>query len=178
MRLLIVLFLCSTALAWEHETWLNEVENRFDEDAISWFRKQINPKGEMQAEISVDADCKSCFKGKIHEVDEPKLFIFMSFSVPENIWLSLSQEMKGKQAVFVLRGLPQNSFKLFAQKIGHLKEKGMEASVQIHPNLFNEYSVDRVPTFVLTKHPVSKVSGVVSLKYANDLLSREREKLE
>lgn len=174
MRLLIALFLSSTALAWEHASWLNEVEKRLDGDAVVWLRNQINPNQELQSPLpEFSAGCTNCHRGEILDIEEPNLFICISFSVPETIWLSLSQEMKGKRAVFVLRGLPDNSFKLFAQRIAHLKERGMEASVQIHPNLFKEHAIERVPTFIfIDSEKLYKISGATSLEYAGNLTDK------
>jgi conjugal transfer pilus assembly protein TrbC len=170
-----LLFLFSTALAWENASWLNEVEKRLDEDAVAWLRKEINPTGEPPPSLPLQRDCKNCFRGK--EIEEPKLLVFISFSVPENIWLSLAQEMKDYQALFVLRGLPDNSFKSFAQKMAHLKEQGMEASLQIHPQLFKDYDIKSVPSFVfVASDTIHKVSGAVSLDYALDLKGKTRKK--
>ncbi len=176
MRLLIFLFLFSQALAGEHTSWLNEAEKRLDQDAVAWLRNQIKPDQDgqdCQKTIDLLSDCSICYRGKPLDIESPKILIFISFSVPENIWLSLSEEMKNHQAVFVLRGLPDNSFKLLAQRIAYLKKKGMEASVQIHPNLFKEYEIQSVPTFVFTDaDKIHKISGSVSLSYARDLISK------
>ena len=179
MRLLTVLFLFSTALGWEHAEWLNGVEKRLDEDAVAWLRKQINPNEERKYLPELSQECAPCHKGGVIDIAEPKLFVFMSFSVPENIWLSLSQEMANYQAVFVLRGLPNNSFKSFAQKIAQLKKQGLAASVQIHPQLFNEHSIERVPAFLFIDHSTThQVAGAISLNYAIDLIGQEGENLK
>jgi conjugal transfer pilus assembly protein TrbC len=175
MRLLIAIFLCSKALACEHASWLNEVEKRLDEDAIVWIRKQINPNQEIRSLPDPSSECLNCYRGKIFDIEEPKLFVFISFSVPENIWLSLSQEMKDYPAVFVLRGIPNNSFRAFAEKIVHFKTQGMEASVIIHPQLFKEHAIERVPAFVyMDRKETHHIAGAISLHYALDLL-RKRE---
>ena len=176
-QLLAFFFLCAKAFSWEHGEWLKQTENRADEEAVSWLRKQINPEEKRSDPALLASDpCTNCFKGRIIENEEPKLLVFISFSLPDNIWLSLSKEMSNECAVFVVRGLPDNSFKSFAGKIAHLKEKGMEASVQIHPDLFKIHAIDRVPAFVFLEGNLShKVCGAISLEYAQGLIKDSAE---
>lgn len=173
MRSLVLAFLFTTAFGWEHADWFKQVEGRIDADSIAWLRKQINPEeSRVSLPLNLQDPCKSCVKGDIFEIEEPHILIFMSFSVPENIWLTFSKEMADCQAVFVIRGLPDNSFKSLAQKIALLKDRGMQTPIQIHPQLFKEYAVERVPSFVLTdQNEVSKAAGTVSLKYVADLFN-------
>jgi conjugal transfer pilus assembly protein TrbC len=176
-QLLTIVFLCTKVFGWEHDVWLKQSENRTDEEAISWLRKQINPE-EKRKDLPLLASepCTSCLKGTIIENEEPKLLVFISFTVPDNIWLSLSQEMIDEGGVFVVRGLPDNSFKSFAGKIAKLKEKGMEASVQIHPDLFKVHAIDRVPSFVFLEGKLAhKVCGAISLEYAQSLIKDSAE---
>lgn len=162
----------SSALGWDHVQWLKEVEKRVDGEAVAWLRKQINPSEAREA-IPLPDECNTCFKGKIVEVEDPKIYVCMSFSVPDNIWLALDKEMEANQAVFVVRGLPNHSFKVFAKKLAALKEKGMSASLLIHPLLFKEYGIDRVPAFIFKEHLIDhQLSGAVSLKYANELIRK------
>lgn len=168
-KLLTLLFLGTKLFGWEHTDWLKQVEQRKDEESVVWLRSQLNPK-EKKVELTPDSKpCESCFKGKI-EIPEPKILVFISFSVPKNIWLSLSQEMEKENAVFVLRGVPENSFKSFAKEIINLKEEGLKATVQIQPELFKEYEIDSVPAFVFKEGNLShKVCGAISMKYAQSL---------
>ena len=63
---------------------------------------------------------------------------------------------------FVLRGLPQNSFKVLAQKI---TEYG--CPVIIDPLLFEKYGITQVPCFVWEHKGKTKgVYGNVTLDYA------------
>jgi conjugal transfer pilus assembly protein TrbC len=170
MLLLTVVFLLFSPLDWEHSSWLNEAVNRVDEEAVAWLRKQINPD-EIKQDIVLTDECKTCFKGKIVEVETPKLYVCMSFSVPDSIWLSLDKEMMDSEAVFVLRGLPDNSFKVLASKLASLKEKGMNASVFIHPQIFKDYSIERVPTLIFKDNLIeNQISGAISIQYARGLI--------
>lgn len=173
MRILILLMLSTSLFGWEHASWLKEVENRTDEDAVAWLQKLLKedykefPKENLSL-LTIE-QCKNCFKGELQEIMEPKLYVFMSFSVPDNIWLSLSREMADYSAVFVIRGLPNNSFKSLAQKVADLKEKGMEAPIQIFPHLFKQYSVERVPCFVFCDQgEIDTFYGAVSLGFVHD----------
>jgi len=94
--------------------------------------------------------------------DESILYIFMSFSVPKQVWLDLWKQVDLIPFQFVLRGLPDNSFQKLAEKV---KEYG--CSVTIHPDLFDKFGVTTVPTFIWINRGVVKgVSGNVSLEYA------------
>ena len=92
----------------------------------------------------------------------PKLYIFMSFSVPKQVWVDLWKYVDRYPFEFVIRGLPDNSFKKLAEKI-----KDYGCAVSIHPDLFTKFGVTAVPTFVLVdKGTIKGVSGNISLEYA------------
>lgn len=117
-------------------------------------RNQPNPK----------ARCLVGLTGPI--ISEPKLYIFMSLVVPEVLWLSLSQEMQG-EGVFVIRSLPQNSFRELSKRLTRLKERGVMAQIEIDPGRFEHYEVTTVPTFVVgSEEEYDKVMGEVSLRSA------------
>lgn len=180
MRILILLMLTTSLFGWEHSSWLKEVKNRTDKEAISWLQDLLKEENkEFQKDdltLLIEDQCKNCFKGEIQEIMEPKIYVFMSFSVPDNIWLSLSKEMADYPAVFLLRGLPNNSFKSLAQKIAVLKEKGMEAPIQIFPQLFKQYSVEKVPCFVFCDQgEIDKFRGSISIDFASD--ARDKKEL-
>jgi type-F conjugative transfer system pilin assembly protein TrbC len=173
MFFLMAAFLFSSPLDWEHGSWLKEAENRVDEEVVAWLRKQINPN-ESKQELVLPEACKNCFKGKIVEIEDPKIYVCMSFSAPDNIWLSLDKEMEDCQAVFVLRGLPNNSFEVLASRLVALKGKGMSASVMIYHQIFKDYLVERVPTFIFKEYLVEdQISGTISLHYAREIVKRK-----
>ena len=95
------------------------------------------------------------------------LYVFMSFSLPDETWMAISHEVEKTEGVLVLRGLPENSFKQLAVKIYNLRKIGVRATVQVDPRLFDKYRIDKVPTFVTTDNDrFDKVSGNVSLAFA------------
>lgn len=98
---------------------------------------------------------------------EPNLYVFMSFSLPDELLISLSKELEKTGGIFVVRGLPYNSFKEFARKLYGLRKKGLNAPVQINPKLFKKYDIQNVPAFVaIDEDSFDKISGNVSLAFA------------
>lgn len=94
--------------------------------------------------------------------DAQKLYIFMSFSVPKQVWQDLWKQVGRTPFQFVLRGLPDNSFQKLAEKI-----KDYGCPVTINPDLFAKFGVTAVPTFIrVDKWKFKGVSGNISLEYA------------
>lgn len=100
-----------------------------------------------------------------HEVAEQRheVLVFVSFSMPEASLKSLFHEASKHKAVLVMRGLYENSFVKTAAKL-----QQMGITVDIHPELFEKYHVERVPVFVrLDKgREIARLSGNVSLDFA------------
>lgn len=94
------------------------------------------------------------------------LLIFVSLSMPKKSLKNLYREAEQQSLPLILRGLKNNSFK---ETIDALKE--LEIAVQIDPNLFEEYQVKTVPTFIAIhqKEPL-QIQGNVSLSYAQKKL--------
>ncbi len=96
------------------------------------------------------------------------LKIYMSFSVPESIWVELDKDLQKQQGVFVLRGLPNNSFQEFSMKVLELRKKGVMSNIQIDPKAFEQKSIRCVPTFV-DDQKGHRVSGTVSVAHVLNL---------
>ena len=77
----------------------------------------------------------------------PDLLVFASFSIPEHSLKQLSEQVKKAKGVLVIRGLYKGSLKETINKIYALNKQGVPAI--IHPKFFKEFSVTKVPTFVL-----------------------------
>jgi len=104
---------------------------------------------------------------QIKQDHQTSLYVFMSFNVPEETWLSLSEEIFRTDGTMVLRGLPNNSFKELAKRMHTLRKRGMKAQIQIDPMLFERFGINAVPTFVRNKNEnFNKISGNISLAYA------------
>jgi type-F conjugative transfer system pilin assembly protein TrbC len=166
----------------EMEAWVREAASNVDLDAVTWAEKQneqvldlketegmsIEAKQHFVAYLQ-DNKCKGCSSSNemLEVPDDSSLFVAMSFSVPEETWLSLSKEMEALPALFIVRGIPKNSFREFARKLLQLKEKGMNSSVQIDPDSFQNFSIESVPCFVIReKQQYDKISGNISLSFA------------
>ena len=106
---------------------------------------------------------------------EHKVKICMSFSVPAHVWKELNQELIKHEGVFVVKGLPNNSFQVFTQKVLDLRKQGITAPIQIDPKLFERLNVALVPHFIW-KHEdeVYTASGTVTLSYVMGLVRESK----
>lgn len=159
-KLILFLLLSSQVFA---DSWIDSVKDRVDPEAIEWAKS-----------LSTKKKCSTCGVGVFRGNEESDLLVFISFSVPDSLWVSLSKEMN--EEVFVVRGLPGNSFVEFARRVAELKKQGMTAPIQINPKLFDEFEVDLVPSFVVRREiGFDKVTGSLSLGYAHNLLNGGRD---
>lgn len=168
-------------------SWLEEVSNRSDPEAMTWLREQIknadlksneNFKNDsLQFFINKEEKCHQCTKGDLSTVEESKLMVFMSFSIPDNLWVALSKEVEKAGGIFVLRGLPNNSFQELAKKILRLKQLGVNAPIQINPKVFQQYEIQEVPCFVTISEQglYDKISGNISLDFALNYIEKRGE---
>ena len=115
---------------------------------------------------------------------EPKLLVFVSFSMPKASLRALAQEAGKHNAVMVIRGLKDDSFKTtqqaFLEIVGVDKNLDLKNMInqetvnqdmqgfEVNPELFKTYNITHVPVFVLIKNTqeISRLSGNVSLDYA------------
>jgi len=102
---------------------------------------------------------------------EPSLQVCMSFSVPTQVWKDLNEDLIRHQGVFVVRGLPNNSFQAFAQKVLEFRKHGITAPIRMDPKLFERLKVHQVPLFVVKKQDETHtVSGTVTIPYVIELM--------
>jgi type-F conjugative transfer system pilin assembly protein TrbC len=98
---------------------------------------------------------------------ETSLWICVSFSLPDSVLQSLYADAQKLGGQLVMRGLLDNSF----VKTGARLQK-LGISVVLHPQLFQDYQVDSVPTFLyqesLTQESRTwkKLRGNVPLSHA------------
>ncbi|NGX32499.1 MAG: hypothetical protein K1060chlam4_00547 [Candidatus Anoxychlamydiales bacterium] len=121
------------------------------------------------------SDCNNCRSFEKNSGDnQSAVYIFMSFSVPENTWLELDRTTSSINKIFVVRGIPNNSFEAFGKKIAALKDTGFSSSVEINPKLFHKYEIINVPNFVVANGGnFNKVSGNISLQKALEIIEKE-----
>jgi len=99
--------------------------------------------------------------------EKPTVQVFMSFSVPIATWKHYALEAKGINALFILRGIPDNSFPAFAVKMDEFRKEGIDLSIDIDPDLFEQYGIEAVPTIVLKREDgYDKIAGNLRLEDA------------
>ncbi len=117
-----------------------------------------------------------CYVNELSNEDGPSFYVFITLGMPDETLIALSQNLAKAQGIFVLQGLPENSFKQFASRIYALRQQGMLAPIQINPPLFNKYKVSSVPCFVVTEEDTfDKIAGNISLEYALEKLAKDGE---
>lgn len=128
----------------------------------------------IQAHSSNREKCLNCSSDQWAMVQEPKVLVFVSFSIPNRAWIDLSKELEKVGGVFVLRGLPDQSMQILASRILKLKEEGVNAPILIDPKSFLTYGIDQVPAIVISEEKAfDKVSGHVSLKFALEKMKEQ-----
>lgn len=159
------------------ETYQRNLTEEFQE------KKKLLRKELSSLHFSKNKDLEKTVKEKckvsphLESTPQTNLYVFVSFSLPEETWLDLSNNVQKVGGILVLRGLPENSFKELSSKIYSLRQKGMQATVQIDPELFIKYEVDKVPCFVtLDENNFNKLSGNVSLFFALEKMETESSK--
>lgn len=99
--------------------------------------------------------------------ENSEIFVLTSFSVPLASWLSTSKQLEKTGGKFVLQGIPENQFSLFAKTVLEIRRAGVKAEISIDPMLFQDLNVQRVPCFVLKDgSKLDQLSGNVSLEFA------------
>jgi type-F conjugative transfer system pilin assembly protein TrbC len=167
----------------KREKEFDQIRERLKEDLQRQREKQEQQEAEQMKEIIAsqfrlkpqsiyaNADLNSqgqCFNcSTANSFQDAKILIFMSFSVSDHSWISLSQELEKVGGTFVLRGLPSQSFQALANRILKLKEQGVNASIQLDPKSFLKFEIKQVPAIVVVEEQAfDKVSGLVSLQFA------------
>lgn len=115
----------------------------------------------------------------------PDLFIMVSFSMPEGALDKLVEQAERAGAALVFRGAKGDSMVEMGKAIEKIL-KGRSVQTVIHPPAFQQFSIKRVPVFVLADqeagrvlddgcaklHSYIKVSGDVTLDYALEYIER------
>ncbi len=83
-------------------------------------------------------------------VDEPRLIVFISLSMPEPTLARLVDQAARARAQLLLRGLSEGSLPRTAVRIQQLIGT-RPVAVQIDPRAFDRYAIQRVPSFVLAR---------------------------
>ncbi|WP_197017090.1 TrbC family F-type conjugative pilus assembly protein [Persephonella sp. KM09-Lau-8] len=153
-------------------------ENKVQKERIEKYTKDLYEKVGPSKDVHYDKEDFSAFGSAVRGIEpdvekkdslledpipyDERLYIFMSASVPENIWKTYAEDLKNigsKRIIIVLRGCigPQGCTYIkptleFLQKVifnNGNETRGVE--IQIDPYLFRRYKVKVVPTFVYVK---------------------------
>ena len=119
--------------------------------------------------------CKDC-GAKVQNFEEIRtddkngILVFISFSMPKAALIELNNQAAKYKARLIMRGIYQNSFIKMKTKILEIEPKGL--AIDIDPQLFKQYKIERVPTFVLLKDgkEINRLSGNVTLEFAHEKL--------
>lgn len=105
----------------------------------------------------------------------PQVQVCMSFSVPSQVWKELNEDLARHEGVFVVNGLPNNSFEAFTDRVLDLRKQGITVPIRIDPKLFERFKVQHVPLFVVTqREETHTVSGTLTLPYVLGLMHIKR----
>ena len=132
-------------------------------------------KGGKGHELKLKEDVKEDHKNEEQGVQKnDKIYVFISFSMPKESIESLLKEATKHNAVLVLRGLKNNSFKETAKIIKDFydKENAESAGFEINPELFEQHAINHVPVFLNTTNQ-NRLSGNVTLSFAVQKLKEE-----
>lgn len=129
---------------------------------------------------SYGISAEKCSRGECakepHLDEDYSILVFVSFSMPKPSFLSFAAELERYGGALVIRGLPNDSFADFSQELETLKKRGMDASILIDPDSFEEYGIDRVPSIVLRgDEGFDKITGNVPISYALETFAQKGE---
>ncbi|MBY0281476.1 MAG: type-F conjugative transfer system pilin assembly protein TrbC [Alphaproteobacteria bacterium] len=174
MYFFLFLSMFSLAKAEDHKVWALQQQGQsqalikyYEKEALDLKNQAPSP---FKAKGCSSQNTISCLKEK--ESKQPietnqantdsTIYIFVSLSIPKESLKALAVEAKKHKAVFVIRGLIDNSFLKTATFVKELGE-----SVVLDPLLFREYNVVVVPTFIEAHQAgYKKISGNITLAYA------------
>lgn len=130
------------------------------------------------------ADYNALNKNAKASIGDNRLLIFISSSMPKKSIINLMKQASSIGAVFVVRGLINNSYVNTYKYFYNLKGNN-NVGIMINPTLFSALSIEVVPTFALYQSDkdllrtacnvtpkYTKVSGDVTLRYALEQLNR------
>lgn len=109
-----------------------------------------------------------------------RVYIFVTLDMPKSTLRKLAQDVAKVDGALVLRGFYDGSLKKTYARIGELGLKS--GNIQVNPDAFHKYKIDKAPSFVLVKklgmyesldldgcaipEDYIKISGDVSLDFA------------
>ena len=117
---------------------------------------------------------------KIDKIDNG-LVIFLSSSMPYNLWQEYQIEIKEYNARAVIRGMIDGSMKETIEFINNIENR--KIGIDIDPKLFAKFNITKVPTIILYDQSgcqnnecipkFDKITGAVSIKYFLGIVKEE-----
>jgi conjugal transfer pilus assembly protein TrbC len=151
----------------ENQEWLKDHLKTTKQELSKQMKQQV-------VSMSSSSQCTSCSAN--NEETIPAFYVFMSFSLKDTTWLEWSKQIETLGGAFILRGLPNQSFKELASHLNHLNDIGVRATIQLNPQLFDQYQIQQVPAVVVAEEETfDKITGNVTLDYALETLAKEGE---
>lgn len=168
----------------------SHIITRRSEDDVNNLRNGANGTEKHNMDLPQSTGEFSNQKSIVNPADinsELRKYLFVSFSMPESALMELIKQAKEHGFVPVLRGFKNEEYKpTFEALASILKETGY--GVNIDPELFKEFAVDTVPSFVVAapekicppnmscrKSKFNKISGNITIAYALEKLVKEGE---
>lgn len=103
--------------------------------------------------------------------DYNRLFVFVSYSMPEDMIKAYAREAIWSGATLVLKGFEEGeTFKEFVNNkiLNMMSYKGVTATVEFDPRLFDAFDVKYVPSIVMSKENPQNICEASGLKLHGD----------
>jgi conjugal transfer pilus assembly protein TrbC len=157
-----------------------------DTAELSALAKSITDRmHNSQIQSSIQTDNISDAQKQILEMinGEPKLFIAVSFSMPEKLILDYLQQAKEFNAWVVVQGFKDNVMPVTLETLAKWDKKADISRLLIDPNIFKQYQITSVPSMILTTdtypcdnqkciaNSFDKVIGSVRLQHALKIMA-------
>lgn len=159
--------------------------DKYEKDGANWVRELIKQDSNLMNRLDTSflnpANNEVLSKQKCRVNTEDlnqsfKVYAFLSFSVPHETWLELSNDLKKVNGTFVLKGIPNNSFIELSKRMQNLDKEGLSIPIQIDPLLFDKFAITQVPSYVVVDgDKFDKVTGNISIKCALNLMGSKGE---
>lgn len=148
------------------ELYLSQKQQAIFEDAQHFATS-------IQTKTNPLSTCTATQNSPLHE---PRVLVFVSFSMGEAALQQYAAEAKKAGAALVFRGLIGDSMKATVLRLQSLVQK-TKASFLIDPPAFRRFGIDKIPAVVVAKDERSwdVVYGLTTLDYALEKISKDGE---
>lgn len=136
--------------------------------------KKKSTKVEAKRKGSIDDVLDEVTKtSDAHSAADEKILVFVSFSMPKASLEYLLKEAHKYNAIPVMRGLKDDSFKATQAAYMDLG-KDITQGIEINPEAFETYQITQVPVFVRVRgdKEIARIQGNVSIEYAHHQLHK------